>query len=201
MVTLNDPVLAAHMQRLRNHGVTRDIALMVDPDLSLDAAGERNLWAYEQLELGYNYRMTDLEAALGLSQLGKLERFMGARQALSALYDRLLEPLAPTVQPVRAGEGQVVSPHLYGVRIAFDKLGGGRAALMRRLAARGVGTQVHYIPLYRQPYFVRLCGPQSLPGAEAWYAQALTLPLFPAMTPADVERVVQKLEAAVQAAG
>jgi UDP-4-amino-4,6-dideoxy-N-acetyl-beta-L-altrosamine transaminase len=193
MVTTNDPALAERMKRLRNHGVTHDPALMVDPELSLDADGARHPWSYEQLELGFNYRMTDLEAALGLSQLGKLDRFIDRRAGLAALYDMLLEPLSGRLQPVQAARGESPSLHLYAVHIDCEGLDFGRDDLMRDLHSRGIGTQVHYIPVYRQPYFTGLYGPMRLPGAEAYYAGVLALPLFPAMTDQDVERVAGAL--------
>jgi dTDP-4-amino-4,6-dideoxygalactose transaminase len=197
-VTLNDPAKAARISRLRNHGVTRDPALLTDPELSLDKTGAPNAWSpnpwsYEQLELGFNYRMTEIEAALGLSQLGKLDRFVQRRRALADLYDALLAPLAPHLRPVARGGGE--SLHLYGVLIDFPALGLDRAQLMRALAAQGIGTQVHYIPVYRQPYFVARYGEQRLAGAEAYYARALSLPLFPAMGEDDVRRVCEAVGA------
>ncbi len=191
MVTTNDPKLAARMMRLRNHGVTHDPALMTDPELSLNEDGERHPWSYEQLELGFNYRMTDLEAALGLSQLGKLDRFVDRRAGLAALYDMLLEPLSGRLQPIQAARGEAPSLHLYAVRLDPDELN--RDAVMRDLTSRGIGTQVHYIPLYRQPYFARRYGPMRLEGAETYYAGVLALPLYPAMTDQDVERVAAAL--------
>ncbi len=154
------------------------------------APGEANPWSYEQIELGFNYRMNEMEAALGLSQLAKLDRFVDQRRRLAARYDRLLEPLAPLVRPTPTPAGQRPSPHLYSVLIDFAAAGMSRAALMRALAKEGVGTQVHYIPLYRQPYFRARYGDIRRPGAEAYYARVLALPLFPAMTDADVDRVV-----------
>jgi UDP-4-amino-4,6-dideoxy-N-acetyl-beta-L-altrosamine transaminase len=199
MAVTKDPVLAERMRRLRNHGVTHDPALMVDPALSLDPAGRRHPWSYEQLELGFNYRMTDLEAALGLSQLHKLDRFVARRAALAAAYDRRLASLAGRLWPVRPAPDEAPSLHLYAVQIDFDACGFTRDALMRDLAAQGIGTQVHYIPLYRQPYFAHRYGPLRLPGAEAWYDHVLALPLFPAMADEDVDRVVDALETALAA--
>ena len=197
MVTTNDASRAERMRRLRNHGVTREPSLMLDPALSMDAPGRPNPWSYEQIELGFNYRMNDLEAALGLSQLARLGDFAARRAALARRYDGLLAPLTPVVRPVAAGEGQSPALHLYGVRIDFEAAGVGRALVMRRMAEAGIGTQVHYIPLHRQPYFRERYGEQTLPGADAWYAQALTLPLFPAMADEDVDRVVEALRAAL----
>lgn len=189
MVTLNDPDGAERLKRLRNHGVTRDVMLMSEAD-SFSGPGEANPWSYEQIELGFNYRMNEMEAALGLSQLAKLDRFVDQRRRLAARYDRLLEPLTPLVRPTPTPAGQRPSPHLYSVLIDFAAAGLSRAALMRALAQAGVGTQVHYIPLYRQPYFRARYGDIRRAGAEAYYARVLALPLFPAMTEADVDRVV-----------
>jgi dTDP-4-amino-4,6-dideoxygalactose transaminase len=199
LVATDDDALAERMGRLRNHGVTREPALMLDPALSLDAEGLRNPWSYEQLDLGLNARMTDVEAALGLSQLAKLDRFAARRRALSAAYDALLAPLAPLVAAVPVAAGQTLCPHLHQVLIDFPRLGVTRPEVMRRLEARGIGTQVHYIPVHRQPYFRARYGELALPGAEAFYARALSLPLFPAMNDDDPARVVTALAAALGA--
>jgi UDP-4-amino-4,6-dideoxy-N-acetyl-beta-L-altrosamine transaminase len=191
-ITLNEPGRAERMRRLRNHGVSRDPALMGEPH-SFDAHGTPNPWAYDQLELGFNYRMNEMEAALGLSQLGKLDRFTARRAALAARYDRLLAPLAARLKPTPAPHGGHPALHLYSVLVEFEAAGITRAELMRRLSAQGIGTQVHYIPLYRQPYFRKLYGEMRLPGAEAYYACVLALPLFPALLDEDVDRVVEAL--------
>jgi UDP-4-amino-4,6-dideoxy-N-acetyl-beta-L-altrosamine transaminase len=195
MVTLNDPERAARLRRLRNHGVTHDAAMMTEPD-SLDDAGVRKPWVYEQMELGWNYRMDEMSAALGLSQIGKLQRFVDRRTALADLYDEALAPFAPLVRTLPCGPGRPAL-HLYQVRVDFEAAGVPRETVMRRMAEGGVNTQVHYIPLNRQPVFKRRYGETRLPGAEAFYAQVLALPLFPAMTDGDVERVVEALTAAL----
>jgi dTDP-4-amino-4,6-dideoxygalactose transaminase len=199
VVTTSDSAMAARMGRLRNHGVTREASLMLDPDLSLDDGGAANPWSYEQLELGWNARMTDVEAALGLSQIKKLDRFAARRRALSAAYDTLLAPLAPLVEPVAVPSSQTLCPHLHQVRIDFERVGLSRAQVMRGLQARGIGTQVHYIPLHRQPYFADRYGATALPGAEAFYACTLSLPLFPAMEDDDPARVCAALAAVLGA--
>jgi dTDP-4-amino-4,6-dideoxygalactose transaminase len=198
MTTSPDPDRAARMRALANHGVTKDLQRIADSELSLDASGELNPWSYEQVELGFNYRMSELAAALGASQLAKLERFVRRRRELSLLYDLALEPLGPHVQPAHAGvPGQRISPHLHQVLIDFEGLKIGRAEVMRGLAAQGVGTQVHYIPLYRQPYFAERYGRMRLEGAEAFYERVLALPLFPAMRNQDIARVVGALAQAL----
>ena len=198
MVTSPDPDRAARIRRLANHGVVRERQLIRDPALSLDEDGAINPWSYEQAELGFNYRMNELEAALGLSQLAKLERFVRRRRELASLYDLALQPLAPLVEPVTAGPGQRAALHLYQTRIDFTGLGLGRAKVMRRLSDRGIGSQVHYIPVYRQPYFAERYGEQRMAGAEAFYARVLALPLFPAMRDQDVERVTGALAEALE---
>ncbi len=197
MVALNDPAQAERLRRLRNHAVVHDPHAFVDSPLSLDAEGARNPWSYEQQELGFNLRMDEMSAALGLSQLGKLGRFKARRRDLAAAYEAALAPLAPVVRPVAAPSGQDACPHLHQVLIDFEAAGVGRACVMRRMSEAGVATQVHYIPVHRQPYFRRLCGDQSLPGADAFYGRVLALPLFPAMTDDDVERVVRALSDAL----
>lgn len=192
VATLNDPERAERMRRLRNHGVTRDPALMTTSH-AVSADGQLNPWAYEQLELGFNYRMNELEAALGASQLRKLPTFAERRRALCRAYDEALGPFTPQIRPTVTPPGQSLCRHLYQVLIDFPALGIDRADVMRRLQALGVGTQVHYIPLYRQPYFQRRLGDMRLPGAEAWYDRVLALPLFPAMADDDVLRVVGAL--------
>ena len=189
MVTLNDAETAERLRRLRNHGVTREAGRMAEVG-SFAQDGSPNPWSYEQLELGFNYRMNEMEAALGLSQLHKLDRFVERRRALAARYDRLLSSFAPLVRPVRTPEGQHAALHLYNVMIDFDLLGRDRAHVMNGLVARGVGVQVHYIPLYRQPFFRARYGEMRMAGAEAYYSRVLALPLFPAMSEAHVDQVV-----------
>ena len=179
MVTVNDAARAARIaapQEPRRHPRPRP-----DDRARLPRRhGARNPWIYEQVELGFNYRMNEMEAALGLSQLGKLERFAARRRALADRYEALLRPLALLTTPVPRGPG-APGLHLFSVLIDFEAAGVSRAELMTRLAAEGVGTQVHYIPLYRQPWFRARYGRMRLPGAEAYYARVLALPLFPAM--------------------
>ncbi len=199
MVSSPDPDRAARMRALANHGVTKDPRRIVDPDLSLDADGRLNPWSYEQVELGFNYRMDELSAALGMSQLSKLERFVRRRRELALLYDLALEPLGPHVRTAQPGTPlQRISPHLQQVLIDFEALGVSRAEVMRRLAERRIGTQVHYIPVYRQPYFRARYGETRLQGAEAFYARVLALPLFPTMRNQDVERVAAALAEALE---
>jgi UDP-4-amino-4,6-dideoxy-N-acetyl-beta-L-altrosamine transaminase len=193
VVTTGDAALAGRMRLFRNHGMTRDPQDFVVPAQAFDAAGAPNPWYYEMHELGFNYRASDIACALGLSQLRRLDGFVTRRRGLQARYDAALAGLAPHVRPVERRPGQRPALHLYPVRIAFDALGITRAATMAGLQALGTGSQVHYMPICRQPYYERLYGRQRLPGAEAYYASILSLPFYPAMQDGDVDRVVGAL--------
>lgn len=189
-VTTRDSGLAERLARFRNHGLVRDHARMANTALATAADGSANPWYYEMPEPGFNYRASDIQCALGLSQLGKLSRFVAVRRRLADRYDALLAPLAPVVRPLRRTGFCDPAWHLYVALIDFAALGLDRAALMRALHAKGIGTQVHYLPVARQPYYERLHGAPDLPGADAYYARCLSLPLYAGMGEADVERVV-----------
>lgn len=189
MVTTNDADLAGRLRLARSHGLVRDPARFVEPGHAAEP------WYYEQQTLASNYRLPDLLCALGLSQLGKLEAFVERRLALARRYDALMQPLAPLVRtiPIEGRPGL----HLYVVLIDFAAAGVERAQVMERLRARQIGSQVHYIPVHRQPYYVERYGRQDLPGADAWYARCLSLPLYPAMTDDDPRRVTDALAEAL----
>jgi UDP-4-amino-4,6-dideoxy-N-acetyl-beta-L-altrosamine transaminase len=191
MVTTNDPELAHKIRQLRTHGITREVAEFTDLDLAFDE-GNANLWYYEMSRIGWNYRLPDILCALGTSQLRKLQRFHSRRRELAALYDRLLAPLAPTIHPVSPAD-TIHGWHLYAVLIDFAQLGTTRRAVMERLRGKGIGTQVHYIPVHLQPYYRQLYGRIKLSGAESYYSRCLTIPMFPNMTDDDVHRVAESL--------
>lgn len=193
VVTTADAATAKRLRSLRSHGMIRDAAQFVDRDAAFED-GQARSWYYEMQEIGWNYRMPDILCALGISQLRKLREFHARRVELARAYDTLLMPLAPLVRPVRRHDAPH-GWHLYAVRIDFARLGLSRLALMQRLAAHGIGTQVHYIPVHRQPYYIARYGRQSLPGADAYYEQCLSLPLFPSMSGEDLARVVKELSA------
>ena len=188
MVTTNDPAAAHQMQLLRSHGIEREAG-------AFKAPGHRNApWYHEMHALGFNMRLSDIHAALGLSQLAKLNQFVATREALVADYAKALAPLAPAVRLISQPRSQRTGWHLLVVHIDFAACGTDRAALMAALRQHNVGTQVHYIPVYRQPYYREIYGEISLPGAETYYAGALSLPLFVGMDTADVEHVAASLQ-------
>ena len=197
MVTTNDPALAERLRLFRSHGISRDPASFQDRDLAFDADGAVNPWIYEMQALGYNYRLPDVLCALGISQLAKLGRFVARRRSLAGRYRILFEPLAPLVRCVRPPRGCDPTLHLFTVLIDFDAAGLSRRQVMEALRARGIGSQVHYIPVHRQPYYRVRYGRVDLPGADAYYARCLSLPLFPGMADTDPDRVVAAIRSAL----
>ena len=192
-VTTNDDGTAAVLSRMRNHGMTRDAKEFTNAFDAFDGENIPNPWYYELVEPGFNWRANDIQCALGLSQLAKLERFLARRRALTACYDELLAPYAPFLRPVTRQRNCLPAWHLYAVQIDFAAIGTARAQFMRELAGRGIGSQVHYFPVHRQTYYGRRYGIADLPGADRYYARALSLPLFASMTESDVVRVVESL--------
>jgi UDP-4-amino-4,6-dideoxy-N-acetyl-beta-L-altrosamine transaminase len=195
VVTTADAALAERLRRLRSHGITRNPGEFEMRDLAFDGDAA-NPWYYEMHEFGWNYRIPDLLCALGLSQLQKLERFYRRRQEVAALYDRLLAPLFPAIRPVPHGNAPH-GWHLYAVLIDFDGIGVTRRRVMEALRSNGIGTQVHYTPVNRQPYYRRHAGDAVLPGADAYSTRCLSIPCYPSLTDDDVSRVVRSLEQAV----
>ena len=199
-VTTNSSKLAKRLSLFRNHGMTRTAVNFANIKMAFDDTEHPNPWYYEMAEPGFNYRLSDIHAALGLSQLDKLDRFTEARRRIVDRYDKKLTGLVPRLKPIKRTPGFRVAWHLYPVLIDFEEFGLSRAEVMSQLRNRGIGSQVHYIPVSSQPYYTRLYGRQHLPGAEAYYARALSLPLFPAMTDEDVDRVVTALEEILEGA-
>lgn len=187
MITTNDGELAWKIALFRTHGITRDPERMVNPT--------REPWYYEQLELGFNYRMCDIQAALGVSQMSKLESFAAKRREIADLYDRELSGLP--VRPLYRDPRGVSGWHLYVIRVDFTQCRVARSVVFERLRAAGIGLNVHYIPVHLQPDYQRLGFKRGdFPEAEKYYNEAITLPLFPAMSGDDVRRVRVALEEA-----
>ncbi|MBV9862950.1 MAG: UDP-4-amino-4,6-dideoxy-N-acetyl-beta-L-altrosamine transaminase [Alphaproteobacteria bacterium] len=196
-ITTRDPALADRIACLRSHGMVREPERFRCERMGFDPSGAPHPWYYEMAEIGWNYRLSDIHAALGTSQLGKLERYIVERGRLATLHDAALAALAPWVVPIARSPDCRPGWHLYPVLIDFAGLGIGRGALMRDLAGRGIGTQVHYIPVCRQPYYRSRYGAIELPGAESYYARTLSLPLFVGMTRRDIDHIAAALADAV----
>lgn len=198
-VTTNDTDLAARLELARNHGMQRDTEAMVNKDMAFATGGELNPWYYEMHELAPNYRLTDIQCAMGLAQLKKLEGFITRRRALARRYQERLRDLSPLVRPVPECSPGTSAFHLFVIHIDYEAAGSDRASIMSVLRERGIGTQVHYIPVHTQPYYQKLYGAIELPGAETYYRGALSLPIFTDMADGDVDRVVSALREALKA--
>ena len=194
-VTTRSSAYAAAVRRLRGHGITRDSSQFRDRSLAFDEEGRANPWYYEMSEPGFNYRVSDINCALGLSQLRRFKAMCARRRSLMKAYDRAVARWPSWIQPVPRVSGSDPVLHLYALLIDFPRSKSrSRANAMRMLAQRGIGTQVHYIPIHRQPYYRALNPGLDLPGADAYYARCLSIPFFPGMRDSDVRRVVSALE-------
>ncbi len=185
-VTTNDINLYEELCLFRNHGIERRPEKWVAEQKSKQPPP----WYYEMQRLGYNYRQSDIHSALGISQLNKLPQFSKKRQSLVLKYDQDLAQISPHIHPIQSVQGCSAVRHLYIVLIDFNALGLTRTAVVAELAARNIGTQVHYIPIYSQPFYVEKYGKIQRIGAEKYYAQTLSLPLHVSMTDEDIDYVV-----------
>ncbi len=185
MALTNDDDLAQRMDLLRSHGITRDPALMTH-----EADGP---WYYQQIELGYNYRMTELQAALGVSQLERLDDYVAKRNALADRYDVLLDSL-PVTTPWQHPDSYS-GRHLYVIRLKRDQITPTHRQVFERLREQGIGVNLHYIPVHTQPYYRELgFKGGDFPASEAYYAEAISLPMYPTMTDAQQDEVVAALK-------
>ena len=184
MALTNDPEIARRMARLRSHGITRDLA-----DLIHKADGP---WYYEQIELGFNYRLTDLQAALGLSQFDRLDEFVARRHAIANRYDVALRQL-PLITPWQHQNGYS-GFHLYVIRVQHDQVTKTHREVFEGLCAGGIGVNLHYIPVYRHPDYAQMGFElREFPKAERYYTEAVSLPIYPTLTEALQDQVVATL--------
>lgn len=189
IATTHDPDIAHRLRLLRSHGMTREPS-----ELKQSTEGS---WCYEQHVLGYNYRMTELQAALGVSQLKRLSQMRELREALASRYDEHLASL-PLVLPARLPD-RVSSWHLYAVEIDEVRTAVRRGDVFDLLRRSGIGVNVHYIPIHTQPYYARMgFKPGSFPASEHYYSRALSIPLFPSMTEQQQDFVVDCLAEALR---
>lgn len=188
MALTNDDQIAERLALLRSHGVTRDPSLMTqEPD---------GPWYYQQIDLGFNYRITELQAALGVSQLERLDEYVSRRHELAARYEELLSGLPVTVPWQHADSYS--GYHLYVIRLQLDKLTASHRQVFESMREQGIGVNLHYIPVHTQPYYQRM-GFQvgDYPEAERYYREAISLPMFQTMTDTQQDEVVAALRKAV----
>lgn len=188
VVVTNDDTIAERAQLYRNHGMIRD------PKEWAHAPEADAPWYYEMHDIGWNYRASEMQCALGLSQLGRIDESIERRRAIARHYDRLLAGMNHLMIPPR-DDGHVW--HLYPVAIDFEAVGKTRGQVMKELAARGIGTQVHYIPVNRQPYYEKLSNGHT-PGADVYYQRTLSIPMYPALSDSDVETIARTIRDVLQ---
>lgn len=187
-VLTDDPKLAARARLFRTHGITRDAAELTAPD--------EGPWWYEQHHLGFNYRLTDVQAALGTSQISKLGRFIKRRQEIAKQYSAALSDVPQLLLPTERA-GVESGWHLYVVRVTGEP--GRRRTFFERLRELGLGVQVHYIPVYYHPYYQGLGFKRgSCPVAEDFYARAVSLPIYPQMSDDDISSSIDRVKRAVK---
>lgn len=190
MALTNDAELANKMALLRSHGITRDPAQMTHA-----ADGP---WYYQQIDLGFNYRMTELQAALGVTQMERLDQFVARRHQLARRYDDLLASL-PVTTPWQHPDSYS-GLHLYVIRLQLDKIGKTHRQVFEALRELGIGVNLHYIPVHTQPHYQRMgLGSGDFPEAERYYAEAISLPMFQTMTEAQQDEVIAALRKALSA--
>lgn len=189
MALTNDAALAKRMALLRSHGITREAQQMTHaPD---------GPWYYQQIDLGFNYRMTDIQAALGLSQMTRLDAYVSRRRVLARAYDEKLASLPVTI-PWQHGDGDSAL-HLYVIRLKLSTIGRTHRDVFESLRAAGIGVNLHYIPVYAQPYYQRMgFRSDDFPNAQAYYAEAISLPMYPTLTEPQQDAVIAALRRAVQ---
>lgn len=188
MALTNNQALANKMALLRSHGITRDPALMThEPD---------GPWYYQQIDLGFNYRMTELQAAMGVSQMERLDQFVARRHELAKRYDALLSEL-PVTTPWQHPDSYS-GLHLYVIRLQLDKIQSTHQQVFEALRENGIGVNLHYIPVHTQPYYQQM-GFKSgdFPEAEGYYAEAISLPMFQTMSNEQQDEVVMAIRKAI----
>jgi len=185
IITTNNKEFYEKLLQFRSHGITRE------KDQLMEYHGP---WYYEMQFLGYNYRMTDIQAALGISQLKKLEKFVQLRREYVQIYNEAFEEMEEIITPHQHHDGES-SWHLYIIRLNLDKLTGSRKEIFEALQQQNIGVNVHYIPVHFQPYYRQLGYKKGIcPNAERLYEEIITLPLFPAMSEEDVQDVIQAVK-------
>jgi len=190
VITTDDPALARRMRVFRNHGITSDHR----------QREQQGSWFYEMVDLGYNYRLTDFQCALGMNQLRKLPSWVVRRQVIAGRYDAAFAEI-PAVELLGVLAEVSHAYHLYVVRLKPDQLEGDRATIFRALRAEGIGVNVHYLPVHLHPFYRERFGTgQGLcPVAEAAYEEIISLPIFPRMSDADVEDAIAAMRKVVEA--
>ena len=191
MALTNDEQLAKHMRLLRSHGITNDA-------LDMQPRPPEELWNYQQIDLGFNFRMTDIHAALGLSQMQRLDEFVAKRHSIAKRYDQTLSDL-PVITPWQHPESYS-SYHLYVIRLKLCEISKTHREVYEALRVAGILVNLHYIPVYRQPYYEQMGFRAGYcQEAEKYYSEAISIPMYPGLTEAQQDHVIEAISRAVSA--
>ena len=203
-ILTNNSELYERLLLLRNHGITKNSDKFINKDMAYTyvdkLSSQSNLplqinpWYYEMQMPGYNYRITDIQSALGLAQLGKVDGFIKRRREIVSEYNNMFSGIKGISIPEERPHARS-SYHLYVLQVDFERIGKTRTQVMNELKEKGIGTQVHYIPVHFQPYYQKMYGYKQgdYPFAEAYYSRALSIPLYPSLKKHEIEKVIQSI--------
>lgn len=197
-VTTNDEKLYEKLLLYRNHGMHKDSNMFVNKDLAFDENGEPNLWYYEMSILGYNYRITNIQCAMGIKQLSRLEKFIERRRKIVRFYNDGFKENKFLTTPFEYSDS-IAAYHLYVLKIEFEKIGKSRNQVMKELRDNKIGTQVHYIPIHLQPYYSEKYGYKKgdFPVAEEYYSKCLSIPMYYSLSNEEVKYVIETINEVV----
>jgi UDP-4-amino-4,6-dideoxy-N-acetyl-beta-L-altrosamine transaminase len=192
VITTNSKKIYERLVRLRNHGMTRDETLFDNNDMAFSESGSLNPWYYEMVELGYNYRITDIQCALGLTQLDKLDKFIAKRQKIAKRYQKAFTKNVLISPLYEFDKGS--SYHLYIIRVDFSQISLNKADFFNKLISNDIGIMVHYIPINKQPYYRSLgYGSESIPVMDRYYEECISIPIFPELKIEDQDYIISTI--------
>lgn len=192
-VTTNDPRIYAKLLQLRNHGMIREPSDFTDKGMAYDEKGNLNPWYYEMQTLGFNYRITDFQCALGISQITKLDQSVSRRREIAQIYDKAFRGHSSIIRSLYNYDGNS-SYHLYVVLVDFSKLSISKAELFAKMREKKIGLQLHYIPINKQPYYrARGYGSEKTPRMDTYYSNCFSLPMYPTLTDQEQKYVIGSL--------
>ena len=202
MITTNNKEIYDSLLKLRTHGIHKNVNFFINKEMAFDNNKNANVWYYEMTELGLNYRITDIQSALGESQLRKVDQFIDMRRKIAKIYNMGFAKNDLITTPAESSN-VMHAYHLYTILIDFEKLNKTRNQVMQELKAENIGTQVLYIPVHLQPYYSKKYGFKKgdFPAAEKYYQSCLSIPIFPHLKKYEVNHVIDKINLIVSKKG
>ena len=197
VITTNDKDIYERLKLLRSHGITKDQDSFINNNLAFTES-DTNPWYYEMQELGFNYRITDIQCALGTNQVKKIDRFMARRREIAAIYNKALKPF-PHIKLPDTQENSQSANHLYTVQISFDTLGTTRNEFFKRILKKEISLQVHYIPIHLQPFYQKRFHFKEgdFQESEVFYKSTVSLPIYPSLTDNDLKYIIDSVVGAL----